>query len=173
MDFAQKFAAAQEQVARKQGDLANGRASSGIEPELAFDAPSIDERAYHGLAGHVVRMIEPHSEADPVAILIQQLAYAGNAIGPGPYYQVEGDRHPANLYAVLVGDSSKSRKGTSAGRVRSITRYADPVWTDTRIKSGLSTGEGLIDQVRDGDGADDPGAPDKRLLVAEPEFAQA
>ena len=33
----------------------------------------IDEAAFHGLAGEVVRTIEPHSETDPVAILLQVL----------------------------------------------------------------------------------------------------
>ena len=32
--------------------------------------PVMDQAAYHGLAGDVVRAIEPHTEADPVAILI-------------------------------------------------------------------------------------------------------
>src|SRR6185369_15445845 len=33
--------------------------------------PVIDDAAFHGLAGEVVRTIEPHSEADPVALLLQ------------------------------------------------------------------------------------------------------
>lgn len=36
---------------------------------------------------------------------------------------------------------------------------------------GLSSGEGLIDEVREGRGKDDPGVTDKRLLVVEPESA--
>ena len=47
----------------------------------------------------------------------------------------------------------------------------------TRVKTGLSSGEGLIGEVRDPvmDGAKviDPGVEDKRLLVLEPEFAGA
>jgi hypothetical protein len=56
---------------------------------VASEWPRIDHAAFHGLAGDVVRTIEPHSEADPVAILIQVLAFVGNVIGRGPYYQVE------------------------------------------------------------------------------------
>jgi hypothetical protein len=41
--------------------------------------PLIDQAAYYGLAGDVVRAIEPHSEADPNGILIQLLAAVGNA----------------------------------------------------------------------------------------------
>jgi hypothetical protein len=33
--------------------------------------PVMHEAAYYGLAGAVLRSIEPHSEADPVAILLQ------------------------------------------------------------------------------------------------------
>jgi hypothetical protein len=105
--------------------------------------------AYHGLAGEVVRAIEPHSESDPVAILIQFLTCAGNIIGNCPYYQVEGSRHRANLFSVLVGQSSKARKGTSWDRISEIVRVADERWHSERVKSGLSSGEGLINEVRD------------------------
>src|SRR5262249_35648693 len=126
---------------------------------------------------------DPHTEADPVAILSQFLVYFGNVIGPNAYYRIEGDYHRANIYAVLTGDTSKGRKGTSAGRVRSVMRYADEKWMDERVNSGLSSGEGLIYEVRDErtsfdpetqeNEIVDPGATDKRLLVAEAEFANA
>jgi hypothetical protein len=145
--------------------------------------PAMGDDAYHGLAGEVVRAIEPHSESDPVAILIQFLTCAGNIIGNCPYYQVEGSRHRANLFSVLVGQSSKARKGTSWDRISEIVRVADERWHSERVKSGLSSGEGLINEVRDEfkkwnakEGAwetIDPGISDKRLMVTEPEFAGA
>src|SRR5262245_24734843 len=82
--------------------------------------PRIEAEAFHGIAGEIVRTIQPHTESDPVGILIQILASAGNAIGRGPYYQVEGDRHGPNIYVLLVGNTSKGRKGTGGGRVRQI-----------------------------------------------------
>jgi hypothetical protein len=143
----------------------------------------MDGAAYDGLAGEVVRAIEPHSEADPAALLLQFLILAGNAIGRAPYYQVESDRHHANLFCVLVGDSAKGRKGTSMSRVRAVVRVADETWNDDRLKGGLSSGEGLINEVRDPvqrwDEKEsrlemvDPGVIDKRLMVVEPEFAGA
>ena len=39
------------------------------------------------------------------------------------------------------------------------------------MKKGLSTGEGVVWMLRDRHG-EDPGAPDRRLLVTEPEFAR-
>jgi hypothetical protein len=145
--------------------------------------PTMDSAAYHGLPGDVVRAIEPHTEADQVAILIQFLALAGNTMGRTAYYLVEDDRHHTNLFAVLVGESSKARKGTSLGRVRAIMKEADQGWSDDRLKGGLSSGEGLINEVRDErkewnkkEGREevvDVGVKDKRLMVVEPEFASA
>jgi hypothetical protein len=145
--------------------------------------PVLDEDAYYGLVGDVVRTIDPHTEADPVAILVQLLAMFGNVIGHSPFYLVESDRHHANLYAVLVGVSSKGRKGTSAGRVRALVEPSDPTWLADRAVSGLSSGEGVIHAVRDPvikwdaknqcDETIDAGVKDKRLMVTEPEFAQA
>jgi hypothetical protein len=164
---------------------ANRGAGSGIPLPAPVSAPwpEMDEAAYHGIAGDIVRAIEPHSEADPVALLLQCLAMAGNIIGRGPYYQVESDRHHANLFGVLVGESAKARKGTSVGRIRAVVRIADETWNGDRLKSGLSSGEGLINEVRDPvqkyDPKEkqvevvDPGASDKRLMVVEPEFAGA
>jgi hypothetical protein len=147
--------------------------------ELAW--PTIGDHAYHGLAGDVVRAIEPYTEADPVAILIQFLTCAGNIIGNCPYYRIEGTRHHANLFSVLVGESSKARKGTSWDRISDIVRIADERWYSERTKGGLSSGEGFINEVRDElkkwnakEGSwetIDPGVSDKRLMVTEPEFA--
>ena len=87
--------------------------------------PTMDDAAYHGLAGDVVKTIRPHTESDPVAILIQFLTCFGNVIGHAAYYQVESDRHHANLFAALVGQSSKARKGTAMGRVSAVAKIAD------------------------------------------------
>ena len=145
--------------------------------------PTMDDDAYHGLASEVVHTIEPHTEADPVAILLQFLTLAGNVMGRTAYYQVESDRHHTNLFAVLVGDSAKSRKGTSWGRARAIGKVSDTTWADDRVKGGLSSGEGLINEVRDErkewnkkqccEEVVDAGVKDKRLMVVEPEFASA
>jgi Protein of unknown function (DUF3987) len=145
--------------------------------------PTLDEAAYHGIAGDTVKGIIPHTESDPVALLLQGLATAGNVIGRLPYYQVEGDRHRANLFAVLVGASAKGRKGTSLGRIKSIVKVADETWCGDKIKSGLSSGEGFVYEVRDAVSKynikkkcfeiTDPGVADKRLMIVEPEFASA
>lgn len=154
------------------------------EPSATDDLwPTIEPEAFHGLAGDVVKTIDPHTEADPVAILIQLLACFGNMLGRNPHYKVEADFHRTNINAVLVGDSSKGRKGTAAGRVLSVVKPADEQWANGRLKNGLSSGEGLIYEVRDEakiwnaetekHETVDFGAADKRLLILEPEFANA
>ena len=72
-----------------------------------------DEAAQHGVIGDIVRAIEPHTESDPLAILIQCLCAFGSCAGRNAYYQVEAERHYPNLFTVLVGDTAKGRKGTS------------------------------------------------------------
>ena len=145
--------------------------------------PIMGSAAYYGPAGDVVRTIEPHTEADPVAILIQFLVVFGNMIGNAPHYIIESDRHPANLFITLVGVSSKGRKGTAAGRVRAVAKLADGTWASECTAGGLSSGEGLINAVRNPikkwnakekvEEVVDPGVSDKRLMVTEPEFAGA
>lgn len=157
--------------------------SWGVTSPAGDQWPVIDDAAFYGLVGDVVSTIAPHTEADPVAILTQVLVMFGNVVGRSPYYQVEADQHHANLFCVLVGQSAKGRKGTSASRARSIMRLADEAWLNERHKGGLSSGEGLIAEVRDEVehwnpktqqfDIVDPGVADKRLMVAEAEFSSA
>ena len=151
--------------------------------------PTLAPEALYGLPGEIVRVIEPETESDPVAILGQLLVAFGSAVGRGPRYTVEGDDHHANLYLCLVGKSGHGRKGTSRGRVMQMMAYADPTWCANCVTSGLTSGEGLIANVRDPTEKmepikkggriighqtvlADPGVSDKRLLFAESEFAQ-
>jgi hypothetical protein len=154
--------------------------------EPPWPAP-LAEEAYHGLAGDAVRVLGPASEADPAALLFQLLVAFGNIIGRGPHFAVEADRHHTNEYVVLIGRTSKARKGTSWGQSLRPLAPADEAWARDRVQSGLSSGEGLIWAVRDPitkqerirqhgtvryeEVEADPGVDDKRLLVFEPEFA--
>ena len=127
-----------------------------------------------------MKAIEPHTEADPVAVLVNLLAAFGNAAGRGAFVRAESTQHHLNLFATLVGETSKARKGMSWGRVRELTHAADAEWADERVLSGLSSGEGLIHAVRDRvevekDGemkVIDAGVSDKRLLLLEGEFGK-
>jgi hypothetical protein len=150
-------------------DPATGRPAS-----ITLDAPADWPEppaadAFQGLPGAIVEKIAPHTEADPVAILTQLLVACGALIGRGAFFQVEATRHHPNQYLLLIGDTARARKGSSFDHVTRLLSEADPAFP-SRLTTGLSSGEGLVWTVRDPTGADH-GAKDKRLLVAEPEFA--
>ncbi|HJS94381.1 MAG TPA: hypothetical protein VJ741_08965 [Solirubrobacteraceae bacterium] len=128
-----------------------------------------DPAVYHGLPGAIVHRIAPHTEADPVAILTQLLIACGALIGRGAHYRVEATLHHPNEFLLLIGDSSRARKGGSYDHVTRLLAEADPA-LPSRLRTGLASGEGLVWAVRDPNGQD-PGVSDKRLLIAEPEFA--
>jgi hypothetical protein len=162
-------------------------ADSGFGEPIPWPGP-LANAAYHGLAGEIVHAIEPHSEADPVALLVQFLLGFGATLGRTAHFRAEGDTHYCNEFGVMVGKTSKGRKGTSYGRVKRILENAERQFVQDRMLSGLSSGEGLIWQCRDPifkrhpikrggrvtgyqDVEEDPGVADKRLLCFEPEFA--
>jgi hypothetical protein len=130
------------------------------------------EEAYYGIAGKITKLIEPSTEADPVGVLAQLLIAAGSAVGHGPHFLVDGARHHANLFAVLVGPTGRGRKGTSLNRVMEAMSVAQPAWLGC-VHSGLATGQGLAYFVRDANPeTGDPGADEKRLFATEEEFAK-
>jgi hypothetical protein len=153
--------------------------------------PEIEAAAFHGLAGQVVEALNPLTEADPVAILAQLLVIAGNALGHQAHFYIGNTEHHTNLYAVICVDTSKARKGTSYDPIENLLRNALEDWAGNCIKSGLSSGEGIIHAVHDdvwvhekisgGKGKvptyelvlKEPNIEDKRLLIVEQEFASA
>lgn len=133
--------------------------------------PTLGQVAFHGLAGRVVRTLDPHTEADPAGLLICFLAAFGNIVGAGPHASADASKHPARLNVLLVGKTAKARKGTAWANIVRPMALADPGWAMECMVSGLSSGEGLIAEVRDPGEDQLAGVPDKRRLVVEAEFA--
>ena len=176
------------QHAREGGDMAGWRGYLGQLLNRAETAPRrqpvatgepfpdlLHERAYVGVLGRVVRAIEPHTEADPAAILAQLVAAVGCMVGRGAGWRVEGDYHACAVWPLIVGASSTARKGTSIGRVRQVVGLLAGDFLGDHEVAGLSTGEGLIARLTP-PVPDDPDSPppewDPRLLVTSAEFAQ-
>lgn len=134
--------------------------------------PILDPAAFHGVIGKFVQDIEPYSEADPVGLLLHSLQGFGCLIDRKPHVMVEHLPHHANINIILAGMTANARKGTAWSTPKRMFRKIDEEWVKHRVRSGLSSGEGLIYNVRDAEG-DDPGEPDKRLLVIEQELAGA
>jgi hypothetical protein len=174
-----------------------GLAQQGPERPADKESPPVDEpwpklsnKALHGLAGILTMAIDPYTEADLAAVLLNILTAFGNIVGSGPYFRIEHTRHLLRLFVALVGLTAKGRKGTSWSTPGHIFRCIEEAWAKDRVSSGLSSGEGLIYHVRDkriekqpvknkGRVLDyeevivDHGVDDKRLLIIEEEFAQA
>ena len=140
--------------------------------------------AFHGPAGEYVLTLEPETEADPHAVLAILLTGFSNIIGHRPFFAVGRTTHYLNLYAMTVGPTALGRKGTARSDAMWVLSALDSTWP--RPVNGLSSGEGLIEAVRDPVMAIstrkaakgkrrrvdtvDPGVVDKRLLVFEAEF---
>lgn len=125
------------------------------------------EQALHGLAGEVVKVTGPTTEADPMAVLAQFLVTFGNCIGRRPRFRLGALAFHSNENLLVVGDTSRSRKGTSFDVVRDLFVGVDGAWLD-RITGGLSSGEGLIWAVKEGRNGE---VGDERLLCLATEFA--
>jgi hypothetical protein len=138
-----------------------GRASP-----LPAATPNLNHSALYGLAGRVVRTLAPHTEAHPAAILLQLLTAFGNLVGRGPHCQVDDARHGLNLFTVLVGDSSKARKGTSWSQIARLFAEVDLPWLSTCVTRARLTASGLIYALRD-----QQPPTDRRLLALSEEFA--
>lgn len=174
--------------AEESAPRASEAADTSVQVQPLRPFPALDDAALYGLAGEIVRGVDPYTEADPVAVLTQVLAAFGNALNRGAHFQAGADVHALNLFVLLVGRTAGGRKGSSWSLARRLMVEADDRWASDNITSGLSSGEGLVWAVRDPikkqqpikekgrvTGYDtiieDPGIADKRLLVLEAEFA--
>ncbi len=156
--------------------------------EVKWPEP-LSSRAFYGLTGEFVRVVEPNTEADPAALVLNFLVAFGSIIGDSAHIKIGAKVHPMRLFGVLTGRTAKGRKGESWGYPKAIFIKIDEVW-GRKISSGLSSGEGLIWAVRDEISKKEPikkrgsneiqgyqdvivdeGIKDKRLLVVESEFA--
>lgn len=150
--------------------------------------PVLDDAAYHGVAGDIVRLLDPHTEADHVALLATFLSEFGCLLGRAPHLILDATYHPLLLWPVLIGKSSKARKGGSDSRIAHLCRLSDDAWTRGQYRGTLSSGEGLAHAVRDPTYEDQPlkekgrptgetvrvqtdaGVEDKRLFLVQSEF---
>jgi hypothetical protein len=163
-------------------DFENAQRARYSVQDSPFPTPMAEE-AFYGIAGKVIRIIEPECEAPREAILAQLLVEFGNEIGRGPHCKQAGIHH-LNEYTVLVGETSIGRKGTALVAIQNLRPDSE-----TREADGLQSGEAVVHAVRDpvwglipvnkrkagnADEAEktllDEGVEDKRLEIMEEEF---
>lgn len=163
------FAACARSLAGKEPKATVSAPAEEDEEYLVKDWPALKEAAYYGLAGEFVRLAAEESEADPAAILAAFLCRAGATFGSSSFKYIQSDKHTPKIFALVIGNSAKARKGTSLGPVKLIFNRAEQRLQDPlMVVSGLSSGEGLIAAVKQD--VEEEKA-DKRLFVVETEFA--
>jgi hypothetical protein len=106
--------------------------------ERPFPKPMSSD-AFIGLPGKIVSAISPTSEASREAMLIELLVSMGNIVGREPL-RVQAGRHRPVLFAMIVGNSSKSRKGTSWLELEPLLATIDSPWLYEKVQRGLNSG---------------------------------
>lgn len=146
-----------------------------LNQNINIEISEINQCAFHGVIGEFVKVLENHTEADPVGILVQIIGLIGNMVGRNKYYLVESTKHYTNIFSVMVGKTAGGRKGTGFDRALAIMEIVSPAWFKAcYVPGGLASGEGLIHRVSDNPKDEESVVPrprEKRLFVQESEFA--
>ena len=156
------------------------------DPELW---PSLDPGAIHpGLIQDFISASTANSEADPAAVLGTFLTRLSVEVGRNPFMMIGDGLQHINLIAAIAGPTGAGRKGTSAKPVERLFALESQDYIPARTSPGpLSSGEGLIDAVKDqvlnwvvdkktktGEWVIvHPGIDDKRLFVLTEELSSA
>jgi hypothetical protein len=142
--------------------------------------PELRPVALLGVLGEMVEAACASSEAVPSTVALHILARFAVTMGRSAYINIGDEQRHLRMNALIVGPTSKGRKGTSAEMPRRLFQLvehkAPPGTAPVKVLTALATGEGLIHQVRDPyhdhEGKlVDAGVSDKRLLCNVSEFA--
>lgn len=140
-------------------------------PSLGVAPPAHHPAMFTGLLGELTLAAAPTTEADPAGVLASLLAFTGVAVGSQPHVRVGNTCHPLLIWPLLLGRTGSGRKGEATDTAELFIRSALTNWQDIS-GNGLSSGEGLIERIRDPIGTDEKGGTmDKRLAVTETEFS--
>jgi Protein of unknown function (DUF3987) len=145
--------------------------SQVVEGDECRDWPAeMAPEAFIGLAGDFVRLVEPHTEADRVALLGNFIVAAGVLFGREAWTIADGRRHYGVESLLLAGQTSSGRKGTASNRTLPLMELVEPGFM-ARVLGGLSSGEGLIKGISPKDGEIQLPGEVRRYLALLPEFA--
>lgn len=122
--------------------------SYDIKKAKAKSIPKLNDLALYGSLGEATIELTKNSEAAPPAVLGCLLTLAGNYMNGRRYVQVGKDVHYAILFLLVIGKSAKGRKGFAKNLALDFFTQVDPTFK-LRMKTGLTSGEGLVAMVSD------------------------
>lgn len=154
------------------------------EPKQTLE-PFIKEECFHGIAGLLANESAPLVGVSREAVLFQFLIFVGNMCAHNFYFNLGGSKLYLNDYLLIVGETSKAKKGTSLKTVKYFIEKINEEYFNTCIRTGVNSGEGLVNAVRDrvitseknkkGEIIEtvlDEGGKSKIALFIEPEFSR-
>jgi putative DNA primase/helicase len=184
-DFRAVFAEAQRQgwVNPNSNDARalTGQSAGEVANELlALPAPKLRREALYGILGEIADAGSATTEAVPAALAMNTLTRFCAAIGDTAHVAIGDERRSLRPFVLIIGPTGVGRKGTSAQLPAKVFERAEMIMAERgfpqpplRTETAVSSGQGLVFMVRDSMSDDDPGVPDKRVLLEVSEFAGA
>lgn len=151
-----------------------------FEDSHVLSRPQLIPIALFGMLKEITDIACKNTEAVPISVAVHVMTRFAATIGRTAYIQLGDTRRYLNLFSLVVGPTSKGRKGTSADMPKQLFRYAEGLKvyvSPLQQLTALSTGEGLIHRVRDemvdeeSGKVIDRGVYDKRLICDVSEFS--
>ena len=111
-----------------------------------IERPIPSEEIFHGPLGDIVDILDPHTEADPIGVLMSLMTMYSVAIGPEPSVKVGNTNQKLAVWTILAGDSGVGRKGTATGDARMVVEKAIPHLFDrtSHLVSAPNSGAGFV-----------------------------
>jgi hypothetical protein len=148
--------------------------------DLTF--PKLEDIALEGILGDISKRAVIDAEPSAGAVLVHLLVGIGNIIGRLRFTPVKATLHYPNLFAAIVGRTSRGGKGETWEIARWFLRQIDLYWSGTCLMEGeATTSAGIINSIRDAEPEStrprkghirDEGVSDKRLCIVEEEFGK-
>ena len=138
---------------------------SSPDPPRPYHPPS-HAAALYGVAGLVVRSLAPQLKPIPPPSSSSSWPPSATSSAPPLTASSGSTRHGLNLFVVLVGESSKARKGTSWRQIAGLFAEADPLGSSRRVTTARPTPNSILHALRD-----QQPATDRRLFLLSEEFA--
>lgn len=130
--------------------------------------PKLAREAFRGIAGEFVGLTLPETEADEVGLLVSFLSAAGVLFGKRAVGMACGRIHPPIDFFLAEGKTGQARKGTATNHALALMNLVDPEFERLHVIRGLSSGEGLVQKVKDR--STKMILEDRRFLCVVPEF---